>query len=133
MRLYVESLLVGCYSLFMSFLMLNNFRYNYQILNAFIIGFTKHFLAGVSGIHKCYCSNKLRRKCTHNFDIIKLIIESVFEGILFSLPFTLLLLTTYAIVDKNSLYIVFFLIGSLLHISFESLGFHQKFCVNYCN
>jgi len=117
----------------MSFLMLNNFRYNYQILNAFIIGFTKHFLAGVSGIHKCYCSNKLRRKCTHNFDIIKLIIESVFEGILFSLPFTLLLLTTYAIVDKNSLYIVFFLIGSLLHISFESLGFHQKFCVNYCN
>ena len=133
MKLFTETLIVGCYSLLISSLILNTFNYNPLILNAFIIGFIKHFIAGISGIYRFYCSNKLTKDCTHNFDIIKLIYESTFEGILFTLPIiVILLLTTYNI-SKNILYIIFFIIGSFLHISFENLGFHQTFCVNYCN
>ena len=118
----LESVFVGFYSLLISVIILKFFNYS-MLLNAFIIGFFKHFLSGIFGLHQYYCS-KHNIKCD-KLDPRNLIIESICEGIIF--------VVLYFVVSKYiSGCIIFFIIGILLHISFEKLGIHSSFCKSHC-
>jgi len=130
-KLISESIIVGWYSLYISVIIINSFSSNPLLLNAFIIGFIKHFIGGSSGLYKFYCSDKLKTKCNNNFDVKKLILESVIEGFLFLIP--ILLITKVTKINHNFGYLIFFMIGFSLHILCENLGIHKKFCEKYCN
>lgn len=83
------------------------------IKDIFTLGFLKHFLAGIFGLHKIYCNYKYDNyNKGGNFDI--LIIQSITEGLLFVILSTL----------NVNVYVIPF----ILHITFEILGLHKKFC-----
>ena len=117
----IEALLVGIYCLIIKFFIsFFNFNFN-NIVIFFIIGFIKHFFGNILQIHNYYC-----KKYNNNYKSIinlKLIIESIGEGILFII-FSII----FSKISKNN-YINIFFIGILLHIIFELLGIHQKFCL----
>ena len=75
----LEAVLVGFYSLLISVLVLNLFKCSI-LLNTFIIGFLKHFISGLIGLQKYYCSRYI--KCD-KFILNNLILESIGEGILY--------------------------------------------------
>ena len=87
------------------------------IKDIFLLGFLKHFLAGILGLHQWYCNykNYFNYKGFYKFDIKELILQSIIEGMLFILLF--------------NLNINIYLIPFILHITFEILGFHKQFCV----
>lgn len=121
MKTIVESLLVGFYSLFISIIILHFFNYS-MYMNAFIIGFLKHFVGGISGIQQIYCSNYI--KCD-KFIYKNLILESIGEGLLFSV--------LYSLFSKAvGVYSTFFLIGMFLHLISDALNIHSYFCKSHC-
>lgn len=103
----IESIIVGLYSYLISLL------FN----NTFIIGFIKHFVAGYFGIHKMYCKTKY--EIDGIFPLNILILESVLEGLLFTI--------LYNIINIKNNY-VYFLIGFILHALFEITQLHFVFC-----
>jgi hypothetical protein len=108
MKLLLESLAVFIYVFFLSFI----------IPNIFFLGFFKHYIAGISGIHKIYCEYSKNSK--HSTELLKLFVESLIEAILF------VMMTEVTKIDNYNLRAGF--IGGLLHITFEILGIHDKFC-----
>ena len=121
--IFSESIIIWFYSLFISLLVLYVFKSQNILFSTFIIGFIKHFIGGIYGLHKIYCSQYLHENCDHNrYSIKKLILESTLEGILFVI--FIILLTKV----KSNEYTNFFVIGLLLHIIFEILGIHEIFC-----
>lgn len=122
-----ESIIIGFYSLFISLVILHIFKSQNILLCAFIIGFIKHFIGGISGLHKIYCYQYLYGKCkNYNYNIKKLILESILEGILF------IILRIILTKLKSNEYTKFFVIGLLLHIIFEIIGIHKIFCKKIC-
>jgi len=119
----LESVFVGFYSLLMSILILNLFKYSI-LLNTFIIGFLKHFISGLFGLQQYYCSRYI--KCDE-FALKNLLFESIGEGVLY----VILHLVISKIMVINE-YLSFFIMGMLLHISFEGLGIHSSFCKSHC-
>jgi len=122
-QILLESIFVGIYSMLLSIIVIQLFNFP-LVLNIFIIGFLKHYISGIIGLQHYYCS--IYNICD-NFDLDYLIIESIGEGFLF--------LITYFILSKfvgQKGYITFFMIGILLHITFEQLNFHSLLCKTHC-
>ena len=119
----LESVFVGFYSLLMSILILNLFSFSMTI-NTFIIGFSKHFISGLIGLQQYYCSRYI--KCDE-FILKNLLLESIGEGLLYVIAH--LVISRFIVVNE---YLSFFIIGMLLHISFEGLGIHSSFCKSHC-
>lgn len=133
MNYFFESIIVGIYNLII-YIFVNPFISN-NMLKLYVVGFFKHFLSGYMNVHSYYCNygyscylhnDCKNNKCYANKDY--LFLESLFEGLLYlfigyiliELPFNL----------KN-IYI-YFLIGFILHISFELLNIHAYYCKNKC-
>ena len=122
-QILLESIFVGIYSMLLSIIILENFNHP-LVFNIFIIGFLKHFISGIVGLQQYYCS--MYNICD-NFDLDYLILESIGEGFLF--------LMTYFILSKfvgQRGYTTFFMIGILLHITFQQLNVHSLFCKTHC-
>jgi len=125
--IFAESIIIGFYSLFISLVIINIFKSQNILLCTFIIGFIKHFIGGISGLHKIYCSQYLNVKCNkYHINIKNLVLESILEGILFVI--LRIILTKL----KSNEYTKFFMIGLLLHIIFEIMGIHKIFCKKIC-
>ena len=123
LQILLESLFVGIYSMLLSIIVLQLFNFP-LVFNIFIIGFLKHYISGIVGLHHYYCS--MYNICD-KFDSDYLILESIGEGFLF--------LITYFILSKlvgHRGYTTFFMIGILLHITFEQLNGHSLFCKIHC-
>ena len=88
------------------------------------IHFLKHYLGNWLGIQDYYCNNgyscKSQRPSKYTVTQNALILESIAEGGLFLLFGTVLMN-----IQKNMI-VTYFLIGALLHLSFEISGVHQK-------
>ena len=75
-QLTIESIFIIIYTL--------SIKNYFGIKQIFIIGFLKHFLAGLLGLHYYYCSIKSQKlNFTFTFGIQRLLIESILEGLLF--------------------------------------------------
>lgn len=102
MDVFVEAIFVSIYASTL----------NIFIKDIFFLGFVKHFLFGILGLHRLYC--KYKNLDGYKFDLVGLILESIIEGILFvGLSRIQLNIPTTAFV---------------LHIAFDLLGFHTRFC-----
>lgn len=84
------------------------------IQDIFILGFVKHFLAGILGLHRIYCKYNYINE--HYNEIPILIIQSIIEGMLFVILYSL----------NVNIYVIPF----ILHVVFEILGLHKQFCLN---
>jgi len=116
-NLILEAIIVGVYTF-----MLSSLIKTYSMVNIFFIGFIKHLLFGIIGIHNMYCENK-EKNCKFKFDLYELALESILEGILFIIAFSFIDI-------KNP--IAFFLAGFSIHIFFEILNIHNIFCKIKC-
>ena len=126
MNYIYESLFVGVYSCILYLLIpMNDTR-----IALFVVGFLKHYLGNLLGIHDYYCNNGYACKSQHPSIYVvtqlELVVESVAEGGLFLLLGTLLMM-----LQKNMI-VTYFLIGMLLHLLFEFSGAHQKICAYRC-
>lgn len=110
----LESLFVGLYSLSM-YTIFSNY-------NSFIIGFLKHFISGIIGLQKYYCSRYIQ---CDNFILGNLILKSIGEGIMYFILYNLL----HGMCNE---FVSFFIIGVFLHLLFEVLGIHSYFCKSSC-
>jgi hypothetical protein len=122
-QILLESIFVGIYSMLLSIIVIQLFNLP-LVFNIFIIGFLKHYISGIIGLQHYYCS--MYNNC-EKFDLDYLILESIGEGYLF--------LITYFILSKllgQKGYTTFFMIGILLHITFEQLNGHSLFCNTRC-
>ena len=123
LQILLESVFVGIYSMLLSIIVLRLFNFP-LVFNIFIIGFLKHYISGIVGLQHYYCSMSI--KC-NKFNLDYLILESIGEGFLF--------LMTYFILSKfvgQRGYTTFFMIGILLHITFQQLNVHSLFCKTHC-
>ncbi len=133
MHYIIESIIVGLYCVIIYFFI--NMWVSNTFVNAFFTtGFLKHFLAYYLGLHSWYCNNGYRCKIINNSDTNAklnenkyIFIESIGEGILFLLVAMVL---NNVITNK---YLIAFLIGFILHITFELIGIHKYFCLVRCN
>ena len=106
MNLWVETVLVGVYCALLS-------RFVNQ---PFIFGFVKHALGYVAGLHSWFC--QVRNAGTvASVSWAKLGFESVFEG---------LGVAGLCIVLGRSA-VAFFVVGCLLHLGSEIIGYHGEF------
>jgi len=135
MHYMLESIIVGIYSLII-YIIVNsivNIKNNYVKL--YIVGFFKHFLSGYLNIHSYYCNygyacylkNDCKNgKCTSNKDY--LFLESLLEGFLYLIVGFILIELPF---NLKNIYI-YFLIGFILHATFEWLKIHEYYCKKYC-
>ena len=125
MLILLESFLVGLY-VFLLYKFLILFQIKNLYLFLFVLGFLKHFIGYVLSIQSFYC--KYGHACKkYNFTTKKkdfIILESFLEGILF-----LVCGQFFLFFYKK---IPFFLLGFLLHLLFEFIGFHDVFCLKRC-
>jgi hypothetical protein len=130
----VESLFVGAYSYFI-FGLLSKFIVGSDDKLLFYTGFLKHFLGNLLDIHTYYCNNGYA--CTNiiqqsdsikksSYNLVLLIIESIFEGIAFIIVGRILNELNLTTASKA------FVIGVLLHSIAEISGMHHFFCSNRC-
>jgi hypothetical protein len=125
-QILLESIFVGIYSMLLSIIVIQLFNFP-LVFNIFIIGFLKHFISGIIGLHKYYCSTYYNICDKFDLKLEYLILESIIEGFLF--------LMTYFILSKlvgQRGYTTFFMIGILLHITFQQLNVHSLFCKTHC-
>jgi hypothetical protein len=102
-QLIIESTILGLYTL-----VLRNY---FNINKIFVLGFLKHFLAEISGLHY-YCS--IKENAIYTFSFQKLFLESILEGILF---YILYFKIFKYLSDNDNVNI--FTMTFILHISFE--------------
>jgi len=126
MHYIYESIFVGLYSCILYLLI----PITHARIGLFVVGFLKHYLGNLLGIHDYYFNNgyacKSQGPSKYAVTQLALILESVAEGGLFALVGTLLM-----ILQKNMI-VTYFLIGMLLHLIFEFSGAHQKICAYRC-
>ena len=139
LSLLMESILVGIYCiLLLSILQYFGLDY-FELL--FILGFSKHFLGYILGLHSLYCTNGASCKGMNYRDTVKCpgyekkiikpiykFLESIVEGFVF--------LFLGFILQKNGIknkYLIVFFIGVFLHMFSEFIGLHSYFCVQCRN
>ena len=131
----IESIFVGIYTLFVYFFL--SFLIKKPILLFFALGFTKHFIGDFVQLHTFYCNygyacsyyfgkNNILHRISERREVI-ILIESILEGIIF----TILSLLVFLFFNKKWYW--FFIIGFLIHLSFEKLGIHSLFCKYRCS
>jgi hypothetical protein len=113
--LLVEAFLVGLWSSLL-YVGLRPFLHGYTLW--FLLGFCKHGLAGIVGLHDAYC----RAKGASGSINKALLLESVSEGIIFAVLHIFIKDTWYAV----------FLLGASLHLLFEVTGTHAYFVKTRC-
>jgi hypothetical protein len=137
MNYIIESLLVGTYTWFIYMLFSVFIKNLYMLL--LVVGFFKHFLGSSLKIHSWYCNNGdacikvLSQDQNYEANTIYLIRDSLLESILFLVVGVIL--STFCNLFKsieltNS--ILFFSIGTILHIAAEHLLVHKYFCKTTC-
>jgi len=146
--LLFETLFVAVYSCLVFFfikkifsffsLLKSNINLILILILIFITGFFKHFFGYYFGLQYSFCEgrekikmdkNKNKNKNNQLIDtrsFMRLCIESLVEGIVFIFVYAMIRVV-YPCPIKN-LYVVVFLIGLFLHLSFEFLGIHELFC-----
>lgn len=140
MHYIFEAIIVGIYSVFIYYV--TNFFIEgrkLEYLQLFTVGFFKHYLSGFLQIHDFYCNYGY--SCYENNDCkngkcysnkTHLFFESLFEGLLYLITgFILTEFAFYFSMYPKNIYL-YFLIGFLLHISFEWLQIHKYFCKHTC-
>jgi uncharacterized membrane protein len=111
-------------------LIFSQFVKNFYIL-LLVVGFFKHFLGSIIGIHTWYCNNgesclkTLSQGKIYSASTVHLMRDSFIE----SIAFLILGLIFRPIIGNIYL---FFAIGILLHILAEKFSIHKHFCANYC-
>jgi hypothetical protein len=126
----IEALLVGTYSTLLYLLFSPFDIFNNIYFTLLVIGFFKHYLSYYIGIHTLFCRYGESCKKYNTYKLKEnhfLVYESFIEAILYLLVGSIL----YNSITNNPIYI-FFLIGFILHILFEHLYFHDKFCIERC-
>lgn len=148
MYFLIESLFIGIYTvliyLFVSYSPIEN-----VYLRLFSIGFVKHFLGHYLNLDTYYCNfgsacisdksfntsynlnlnEKMRKKTVVTTTSI-LVLESIGEGVLFLFLGSILLFISYF---RKNRFLLYFLIGFILHTGFELLGIHKIFCQERCS
>lgn len=135
LQLLMESIFVGIYCIVLLGI-LQYFGLDFFEL-LFILGFSKHFLGYLLGLHSLYCKNGASCKGMNIRDtnifpgyekkIVKPIykfLESIVEGFVF--------LFLGFILQKNGIknkYLIVFFIGIFLHLFSEIIGLHTYFCI----
>ena len=114
-QLTIESIFIIIYTL--------SIKNYFGIKQIFIIGFLKHFLAGLLGLHYYYCSIK-SQKPNFTFGIQRLLIESILEGLLFHILYFNVFKNIISIYEDVNISLMIL----ILHLSFEFLGIHELFC-----
>ena len=128
LQIFLESVFVGLYSLLLYYLFLHKSKFVSNFFNQlFIIGFFKHLL-GYFFIHRYYCQFGYACK-DNNYLSVKsnkyILIESIGEGLIYVIFGMILIKYTNTIVTM-------FMIGFLLHLIFEIIGVHKKYCQQRC-
>jgi hypothetical protein len=129
-----ESIMVGLYTLTI-FWMLRPYVLDKNLL-FFLTGFSKHFLGWFIGLQTYYCKfgNACQRYVSGNNTERKfsfpgqILLESIGEGLIFVLVLTLM----FRIFRQNK-YLTLFATGFALHMVFEVMGFHHKYCIDGCS
>jgi hypothetical protein len=125
MNYIFEALLVGIYTCIV-YLFFSQFIKNFYIL-LLVVGFFKHLLGSIIGIHTWYCNNgdACVKNQLYSASTEHLIRDSIIEAI----AFLIMGLILRPIIGNIYL---FFAIGTILHILAENLSIHKQFCINYC-
>ena len=139
MNSFLESLVVGLFSLKIAFsLYLFNLKKNIYVF-FFLTGFLKHFLGYYTGLQTYYCNygnacvEVLEKKDETNHYQIKhmesfvILLESFFEG----WAFVSLGVLISKMIKKREI-LICLLIGFVLHLLFEILHVHESFCKKRC-
>jgi hypothetical protein len=138
MHYLLESFFVGGYTVFLyiplSYLMkpLN--------LQFFLLGFLKHFLGHIIGLHDYYCNQGYQCKLVHSreknvvyqYDETRIISESVLEGLYFLVAGSLLFNEKTMNFKRENVIAFVFFIGFFTHLVFELLGIHEYVCNIKC-
>jgi hypothetical protein len=130
MHYFLEALIVGIYTVIIyilySLLSIKNF---YLLL--FLVGFNKHLLGYFFNLHTYYCKYgyACNNKDSNVTTELTIFLESIGEGLIFI--FFGSTLTAFSYLRKNTI-LTFFVLGFILHISFEILGIHSRFCDERC-
>jgi F0F1-type ATP synthase assembly protein I len=139
-----EAILVGIYEVFL-FLLISHYIENFYIL-LLVVGFSKHIVGYILGIHTWYCNNgyacinKLhqynknqnnnknndKNKITYVATSYHLIQDSIKEAIV---HLFLGIVMSYFLSGSY----LFFTLGLILHILAEKLGVHNNFCREICH
>lgn len=130
MNYIIESLLVGLYTCII-YLLFSPFIKNFYLL-LLVVGFFKHFLGSIVGLHTWYCNNGetclkvLDEDQRYIANTLYIIRDSIYESIVF-------LFLGFILSYKLTNIYLFFVIGIILHILSEKLGIHKYFCRNSCD
>lgn len=133
MNYIIESILVGIYCCII-YVLFSLFIKNFYIL-LLVCGYFKHFFGSSLGIWTWYCNNGdkckkvLSQDTYYEANTLYLIRESSYEALLFLLVGTFLQI----VVKCNNKYMLFFIMGIMLHITGEYSGIHKSFCINSCD
>jgi hypothetical protein len=138
MHYLLESLFVGGYTVFLYIPL----SYLVKPLNLqfFLLGFLKHFLGHIVGLHDYYCNegyrcklvNSREKNVIYHYDDSRLISESVLEGLYFLVVGSLLFNEKMTNLKKENTIVFVFFIGFFTHLVFELLGIHEYVCGIKC-
>ena len=134
MHYLLESVVVGVYTSFMygAIAIIRKPSVADWPLVLMAVGFCKHFFGSYLHLHTMYCNHgnacvfTLSPEYQYRSNAEHLLRDSVLEAFLF----VAVGLTLSGIV-KNP-YILFFVVGTLLHIGAELIGVHKHFCETSC-
>ena len=136
MHYFVESIVVGLYCVTI-FWMLRPYILDKNVL-FFLTGFSKHLFGWILGLQTYYCKfgNACERynsgaNTMRSFSFTgQMFAESLAEGFIFLLTLQILFKIANNTLNK---YVILFLLGVLLHLSFELSGIHHRFCLESCS
>ena len=148
----METFFVGFYCSALSFLL--SLGMNISLLFFFVLGFAKHYLGYLLGIHDVYCnqgracvkinstnsttstsSTNSTKKQKYKATNKHLFLESILEGLWFlTIGGVLMMSTGEKKHKKNTLlfFVFIFLAGGFTHLLAEFVGIHDYFCENNC-
>jgi len=133
MNYIIESILVGVYSSTI-YLLFSRFIEKFSVL-LLVCGFFKHFLGSSFEIWTWYCNNGeacvnvLSQDQIYEANTQYLIQDSFYESFFYLITGTILTM----IIPLNNRFVLFFMIGFILHIIAEHTGVHKIFCKKTCD
>jgi len=122
MNYIIESIFIGIYSVII-FSILYRFLKQPFYLVLFILGFLKHGLGYILGIQDYYCR-------TYKSPSAKSSWPTIFE--LFIEAFLFIIIGLFLSIIMKNKYIIVFLTGIILHITFELVGLHEYYLNKNC-
>lgn len=132
MNYIIEAIAVGIYTCLV-YLFFSLFTKNFYVL-LLVVGFFKHYLGHILGIHTLYCNNGqacvkvLNQSTKHISNSNDLFLISVGESIMF-----LILGIIFRPFFPDNIVYLFFMIGTVLHIIAENFLIHNIFCKHNCS